>query len=163
MFYNSLSFFKRCFEIILWSAESNLSSNPCFGANYIAALISHLYFFYTVSVQPVVFATLFKKPLLSFINNVQMIYMKTEKKGQFETIFFFFWRCRIRVGRSRVAAKIAKIYPIPVIFFFFLFSIAEPASQVTSRQLRKLIKTRHQNGRRKTWISCENTQTFSSF
>ena len=27
--------------------------------------------------------------LLSFINNVQMIYMKTEKKRQFETIFFF--------------------------------------------------------------------------
>ena len=129
-----------------------MSSNPCFGANYIAALISHLYFFYTVSVQPVVFATLFKGYilfLLSFINNVQMIYMKTEKKRQFETLFFF-WRCRIRVGRSRVAAKISKIYPIPVIFFFFLFSIAEPASQVTSRQLRKLIKTRHQNGRRKT-------------
>lgn len=69
-----------------------MSSNPCFGANYIAALISHLYFFYTVSVQPVVFATLFKGYilfLLSFINNVQMIYMKTEKKRQFETIFFF--------------------------------------------------------------------------
>lgn len=136
-----------------------MSSNPCFGANYIAALISHLMVicissiqsqFSLWSLQHCLRDILF---LLSFINNVQMIYMKTEKKKkrQFETIFFFFfWRCRIRVGRSRVAAKISKIYPIPVIFFFFLFSIAEPASQVTSRQLRKLIKTRHQNGRRKT-------------
>lgn len=88
----------------------------------------------SVSVQPVVFATLFKKPLLSFINNVQMIYMKTEKKGQFETIFFF-----LALSHSswpeQGSCKNCKNLPHPSHFFLFLVlyrRACEPGNQQTS-------------------------------